>query len=73
MYFLRSSRLEVFYEKGVLKKLTGKHLFQSPFLNKVTGLRPEIFKNTFFCTTPLVAASGDLQPRTTTLLVFFLL
>ena len=35
---------EVFCKKGVLKiflKLTGKHLCQSLFFNKVAGLRPE--------------------------------
>ena len=40
---LRSSRLEVFCEKGVLRKFakfTGKHLCQRLFLNKVAGLRP---------------------------------
>ena len=39
----RSSRPEVFYEKGILKsftKFTGKHLYESFFSNKVTGLRP---------------------------------
>ena len=37
----RSSLLDVFCKKGVLKnfaKFTGKHLFQSLFLNKVAGL-----------------------------------
>ena len=41
----RSSRPEVFCEKGVLRnfaKFTGKHLRQSLFLNKVAGLRPEV-------------------------------
>ena len=36
--------LEMFYKKDVLKnfsKFTGKHLYQSLFLNKVAGLRPE--------------------------------
>ena len=36
----RSSHLEVFCKKGVLensKKITGKHLCQSLFLNKVAG------------------------------------
>ena len=39
----RSSCPEVFCEKSVLKnfaKFTGKHLRQSLFFNKVTGLRP---------------------------------
>ena len=38
-----SNRPEVFCEKGVpknLAKLTGKHLCQSLFFNKVVGLRP---------------------------------
>ena len=37
---LRSSRLDVFCKKGVLRKipkLTGKHLCQSLFFNKVAG------------------------------------
>ena len=40
----RSSRPEVFYKKVVLRnfsKLTRKHLCQSPFFNKVAGLKPE--------------------------------
>ena len=39
----RSSRPEVFCKNGVLRnftKLTGKHLRQSLFFNKVVGLRP---------------------------------
>ena len=39
----RSSRREVFCEKGVLRnfaKFTRKHLCQGPFFNKVAGLRP---------------------------------
>ena len=39
----RSSRQEVFCEKGVLRnfiKFTGKHLCQSLFFNKVVDLRP---------------------------------
>ena len=39
-----SSHPEVFCRKGVLRnfaKFTGKHLCQSLFFNKVTGLRPE--------------------------------
>ena len=41
-FFHRSSRPEVYCKKGVLRnfvKLTGKHLCQSLFLNKVAGLR----------------------------------
>ena len=50
---LRSSRLEVFCRKGVLRnfaKFTGKHLRQSLFFNKVAGLCEfcKISKNTFF-------------------------
>ena len=57
----------MFCEKGVLRnftKITGKHLCQSLFFNKIAGLRPvfscefcEISKNTLFHRTPLVAAS----------------
>ena len=39
----RSSRLEVFFTKGILKnfaKLAGKHLCQSLFFKKVAGFRP---------------------------------
>ena len=39
----RSSRPEVFFKKAVLRnfaKFTGKHLCQSLFFIKVTGLRP---------------------------------
>ena len=39
----RSSPQEVFCEKGILTnftKFTGKHLYHSPFFNKVAGLRP---------------------------------
>ena len=42
-HFFRSSRPEVFFKKGVLRnlpKLTGKHLCQILFFNKVAGLRP---------------------------------
>ena len=41
-FFYKSSRLEVFCKKGVLKnfaKFTEKHLCQSIFFNKVAGLR----------------------------------
>ena len=34
---------EVFYKKGVLKNfenLTRKHMYQSPFFNKLAGLKP---------------------------------
>ena len=37
---IRSSRLEVFCRKGILRnfaKFTGKHLYQSLFVNKVVG------------------------------------
>ena len=40
----RSSRSEVYSKRGVLRnfrKFTGKHLRQSLFFNKVTGLRSE--------------------------------
>ena len=64
---VRRSRPEVFCKKGVLKnftKFTGKHLRQSLFFNKVAGQACQvffcefcnIFKNTFFHRTPLVAA-----------------
>ena len=39
---MKSSRLEVFCKKGVLRnfaKYTGKHLCQGLFFNKVAGLR----------------------------------
>ena len=36
--WLRSSRQEVFCEKDVLTKFTGKHLCQNLFFNKVEGL-----------------------------------
>ena len=39
----RSSRSELFYQKGVVKnfaKFAGKHLYQSLFVNKVAGMRP---------------------------------
>ena len=42
-FIYRSSRLEVFCRKGVLRnfaKFTGKHLCQKLFFNKVAGLRP---------------------------------
>ena len=43
---------EVFYKKGVVKnfaKFIGKHLYQSLFFNKLTGLRPaSLFKKVFW-------------------------
>ena len=59
------------------ERLTGKHLRQSNFLNKVSGLGPatlfkkrlradvflRIFKNTFFHRARLVAASTDCQKK----------
>ena len=59
------------------ERLTGKHLYQSLFLNKVAGLGPatllkkklhtgvflRIFKNTFFHGARLVAASADCQKK----------
>ena len=39
----RSSRSELFYQKGVVKnfaKFTEKHLCQSLFVNKVAGISP---------------------------------
>ena len=63
----RSSRSEVFCNKGALRnfvaKFTGKHLCQSLFFYKVAGLQVfsyefcEISKNTFSYTAPTVAAS----------------
>ena len=44
MATIRSSRLELFWEKGVLKnfvKFTWKHLCQNIYFNKVAELRPE--------------------------------
>ena len=59
-YFIfRSSRPEVFCKKDVLRNFTkfrGKQLFQSPFFNKVAGLR-----NTFLNRSPLVAASEPVK------------
>ena len=69
----RSSRPEVFCKEGIIRnlaKLTGEHLCQSLFFNKVAGLRHatlikrvsgtgdffEISENTFFYRTPPVAA-----------------
>ena len=52
---VKSSRPDVFCEKGVLRnlaKFTGKHLCQSLFFNKVAGA--------VFNRTPLVAASVGL-------------
>ena len=44
-FLIRSSHLEVFCKKGVLRnfaKFTGKNLCQSLFFNKVAGLRPQV-------------------------------
>ena len=69
IYLGRSSRPDVFCKKGVLRnitKLTGKHLCQSIFFNKVAGLCKkrgvfsefcEMSNNTIFYITPLVTAS----------------
>ena len=46
---VRSSRLEEFYKKGLLKystKFTGKHLRWGLFCNKTSGLRPVTSLNT---------------------------
>ena len=43
---LRSSRPEMFCERGVIRiftKFTGKHLCQSPLFNKVAGLGTAAF------------------------------
>ena len=48
--FMRSSRPEVFCEKGVLRNLTTfaeKHLFLGLFFNKVAGLRHRCFPVNF--------------------------
>ena len=49
----RSSRLEVFCKKGVLRnsaKFTGEHLCQSLFFNNVAGLRPTtLLKKRLWC------------------------
>ena len=75
IYLGRSSHPDVFCKEGVLRiitKLTGKHLHQSIFFNKVAGLCKkkealvatgvfsefcEISDNMIFYRTPLVAAS----------------
>ena len=47
----RSSCLEVFCKKGVLRnftKFTGKHLCQSLFFNKVSDLRPATLLKSFW-------------------------
>ena len=60
----RSSRPEVFCERGVLRiftKLTGKHLCQSLFFNKVAGLRCFPVNFMKFLRTPLLQnTSGRL-------------
>ena len=60
----RSSRLQMFFKKGVLKNFAnfiGKHLCRSLFLLKLQTLRLEIFKNTFPYRIPPVAASEANQ------------
>ena len=75
----RSIHLECSVKKGVLRnftKLTGKHLCQGLFFNKVAGLGLtlaqvfscefcEISMNTFSYRMPLVAASGGSKPPCT--------
>ena len=50
---IRSSRPDVFCEKGVFRnfvKFTGKHLRQGLFFNKVAGLRPAtLLKKRLWC------------------------
>ena len=56
----RSSRPEVFCKNGALKNLaefTGKHLCQSPFFNKVAGLRPLLKKRLWHRCFPVNFAS----------------
>ena len=51
--FIQNQPQEVFCKKGVLKnvaKCTGRHLCQSLFFNKVSGLRPQIFRILFYGT-----------------------
>ena len=70
----RSTRLQMFFKIGVLKNFanfTRKHLCWSFFLiklqalfNKVSCEISQIFKNTFFNKTPLVAASGRVCEET---------
>ena len=70
----RSTRLQVFSKIDVLKNFanfTRKHLCWSFFLiklqalfNKVSCEISQIFKNTFFNKTPLVAASGRVCEET---------
>ena len=60
-FSLRSSRLEVSCRKGVLRniaKFTGKHLCQSPFLNKIAGLglQIKVYKKPFSYRPPPVTA-----------------
>ena len=63
----RSSRLEVFCKKGVLRnftKLTGKHLCQSLIFNKAAGLRHRCFPVNFakFLRTPFCRTPYDFEP-----------
>ena len=51
----RSSRSQMFFKIGVLRnfaKLTGKHLCQGLFFNKVVGLRPSTGADQGDCPTP---------------------
>ena len=84
IYLGRSSRPDVFCKKSVLRniaKLTGKHLWQSLFFNKVSGLCKEkdsgtgifsefceISNNTFFFTEHLrwLLLSGPTMHKETT-------
>ena len=71
----RSSHRKCSVKKNVLRKFakfTGKHLSQSLFFNKVTGLRPaqvfpcefcEFSKNTFFTEHLQTTASGNNYPK----------
>ena len=59
----RSSHQRCSVKKDVLRnfaKITGKHLCQSLFFNKVTGVR-EISKNTFFTEHVWATASLNLK------------
>ena len=60
----RSSRPEVFSSKDDLEnfaKFTGKHLAQSLFFNRFTGLRPAIFLTQLFQLTASASATGHYR------------